>query len=335
MLVVRPVDFPDLQAIEHLAHVAGATMATLPVESNRLYHLIDSTQKSLSKNIPSPSGESYHFVLIESESDKILGIAGIISAVGMTAPFYSYRLEEIFHGSDTLKIYSRIPALKLCHDYTGYTCLCTFYILPEAESEEALQLLSSARLLFIGEQRQRFAERIVVELQGIIDEEGRSPFWEDLGYHFLKMNIAHANDLTGLSDKSFIADLMPKHPIYTPLLSKKARAAIGEVRPDRSHMLDLLEQEGFSYEGYVDIFDAGPSLECRTDRLRSISSSLHIIPEITNKTTGKPHIIANTSTKDFRCISASFNADVKSITPKISDTLHLNCQDTIRYISAR
>ncbi|MDB2384515.1 arginine N-succinyltransferase [Endozoicomonas sp.] len=335
MLMVRPVNFADLKAIEKLSCTAGATITTLPAEPDHLHNLIRSTQEALSRSISEPSGETYHFVLVESESNKIVGIAGIISAVGITSPFYSYRLEDIVHASDDLEIYSRIPALKLCHDYTGYTCLCTFYISPEVESEEALQLLSRARLLFIAEQRQRFSERIVVELQGVIDEKGRSPFWEDLGRHFFKMDIAHANYLTGLCDKSFIADLMPRHPVYTPLLSKKARSVIGEIRPDRSHVLDLLEQEGFSYEGYVDIFDAGPSLESRIDRLCSVSSSIKTIPEIADTVTGQTHIIANTSTTHFRCISADIDTDLQIITPKIADTLHLSRQSSIRYISTQ
>ena len=35
--------------------------------------------------------------------------------------------------------------------------------------------------------------------------------------------------LTGIGKKGFIADLMPKLPIYVNLLSKEAQAVIGEV----------------------------------------------------------------------------------------------------------
>ena len=32
----------------------------------------------------------------------------------------------------------------------------------------------------------------------------------------------------------------------------------------------MLEQEGFRYEGYVDIFDAGPTVECFRDNIDAI-----------------------------------------------------------------
>ena len=334
MLMVRPVDFADLNAIERLAQSAGATMTTLPSEHTHLCDLIAATQEALDRTITEPAGETYHFVLIDTATDTVLGIAGINSAVGIQTPFYSYRLEDIVHASNDLQIHNRIPALKLCHDYTGYTCLCTLYISPEVDSQDALHLLSRARLLFIAQHRDRFSDRIIVELQGVIDEKGRSPFWEDLGHHFFTMDLAHANYLTGICDKSFIADLMPRHPVYTPLLSRRARSVIGEVRPDRTPILDLLEQEGFSYEGYVDIFDAGPTLEASVDRLYSISESRVSIPTLCYDTPpNQTYIMANTGTKGFRCITADINSDTSAITPQTADRLHLNSQDAIRYIS--
>ena len=35
----------------------------------------------------------------------------------------------------------------------------------------------------------------------------------------------------------------------------------------------MLEQEGFRYEGYVDIFDAGPTVECFRDTIDAVRRS--------------------------------------------------------------
>ena len=35
----------------------------------------------------------------------------------------------------------------------------------------------------------------------------------------------------------------------------------------------MLKSEGFRYQGYVDIFDGGPALECETDRIRAVRDS--------------------------------------------------------------
>src|SRR3546814_4642583 len=63
---------------------------------------------------------------------------------------------------------------------------------------------------------------------------------------------------------------MPKHPIYTALLSDDARAAIGQVHDSGKPALAMLEEEGFRYDGYIDIFDGGPAVSIRTEQLRTV-----------------------------------------------------------------
>ena len=60
---------------------------------------------------------------------------------------------------------------------------------------------------------------------------------------------------------------MPRHPVYMNLLPQDARDAIGAVHADTLPARTMLEQEGFRYEGYVDIFDAGPTVECFRDNI--------------------------------------------------------------------
>ena len=89
-------------------------------------------------------------------------------------------------------------------------------------------------------------------MRGMSDEEGRSPFWESLGRHFFKMEFSQADYLTGVGNKAFIAELMPKFPLYTCFLSEEARGVIGRVHPNTEPALAMLKAEGFSYQGYVD-----------------------------------------------------------------------------------
>ncbi|WP_330924827.1 arginine N-succinyltransferase [Candidatus Sororendozoicomonas aggregata] len=331
MLIVRPVEFNDIKAIEYLAESAGASVSTLPSTHSHLQKLVEATQQALRRAITKPAGETYHFVLSDINSGQVLGIAGMNAAVGVTAPFYSYRLQDIVHASDDLQIHNLVPALTLCHDYTGYTSLCTFYLLPEAETPQTLALLSRARLLFLAQHRHRFADRILAELQGVVDEQGRSPFWEGLGQHFFTMDMTHANYLTGVCDKSFIADLMPRFPVYTPLLSRKARSVIGEVRPDRMPAVDLLESEGFRYEEYIDIFDAGPTLEARIDTLTTVSTSQRQAVSIDETVQGTRCLVANTGTTDFRCLSTRLNREQPAISAAIADALRVRAGDPIRF----
>src|SRR3546814_18877125 len=65
-------------------------------------------------------------------------------------------------------------------------------------------------------------------LRGRLDHKGNSPFWEGLGEKFFGMSFQEADSFNAIHGNQFIADLMPKHPIYTALLSESARSAIGQ-----------------------------------------------------------------------------------------------------------
>ncbi len=329
MNIVRPVTYSDLAALEALAESASDSMTTLPASREHLQELINNTQISLSKDVDAPSNESYHFVLVDTLTGEVLGISGIIACLGAATPFYTFRIDEDVHASEDLKIINRMTALKLCQDYTGYTSLCTLFLAPEHDTAENMELLSRARLLFIAEHRDRFAERILAEIQGVVDEENCSPFWDSLGKHFLSMEMSQANYLTGIQKKNFIADLMPRYPIYTRLLPKKARAVIGEHRPDREPVLNLLEKEGFNYQGYIDIFDGGPTLEGGIDRLTTIRESA-LVPVSAGHSAEPKGLVANQSLEDFRCLLTSCNPEQLFLAPEQLDHLQLASGDPAR-----
>lgn len=67
---------------------------------------------------------------------------------------------------------------------------------------------------------------------------------------------------------------MPQHPVYIDLLPKKAQAVIGQVHERTRPALRMLESEGLRYEGYVDIFDGGPTVAAPVDTLRTVAESV-------------------------------------------------------------
>src|SRR6202008_1066906 len=123
---------------------------------------------------------------------------------------------------------------------------------------------------------------------------------------------SRADYLTGIGRKAFIAELMPRHPVYTQLLPEEARAVIGEVHADSMPARALLESEGFRYEGYVDIFDAGPTLECFRDTIDAVrlSQTLPVTlgeedPVPDSLTDNVPWLVANRKFEDFRVLVAA------------------------------
>ncbi|MNZ65874.1 Arginine N-succinyltransferase subunit beta [compost metagenome] len=167
------------------------------------------------------------------------------------------------------------------------------------------------------------------------DEEGRSPFWESLGRHFFKMEFSQADYLTGVGNKAFIAELMPKFPLYTCFLSEEARAVIGRVHPNTEPALAMLKAEGFSYQGYVDIFDAGPAIEAPTDKIRAIADSQNLVLAIgTPGDDAEPYLIHNRKREDCRITAAPARVAAGSLVvdPQTAKRLRLAAGASVRAV---
>src|SRR5258708_1536546 len=93
---------------------------------------------------------------------------------------------------------------------------------------------------------------VIEEMGGLVDGNGRSPFWECLGRVFFDTDFPNA-DYLSMVNKKFIADLMPTHPIYIPLLPKEAQEAIGQVQEQTRPAVKLLGEEGVHASGLGEI----------------------------------------------------------------------------------
>ncbi|MEP5982725.1 MAG: arginine N-succinyltransferase, partial [Marinobacter alexandrii] len=186
---------------------------------------------------------------------------------------YNYRRDALVHASHELGVSRRVEVLYPSHSLTDQTLLCSFSIRPELRETEAFELLSRARMLFIAEHREWFSSRLVVEIQGVQDEDGSVPFWDSLARHFFNMDFETADQYSSMLSKTFIAELMPPNPVYVTLLTERAQAALGQCHPLTKPNLELLLREGFHAGCYLDIFDAGPVLEARTDTVHTLVTS--------------------------------------------------------------
>ena len=273
MQVLRPITTADFAALKQIAIESGHGFTSLPVDDEQLKEKIDRAEKSFAKNINQPLDESYLFVLEDSETGEVIGTTAIEAAVGLSVPLYHYHLGKTVHHSPTLNVYNTVDILSMCNDYTGCSEICTLFLRENNRKGLTGRFLSRSRFLFMAQHSERFADTVIAEMRGVSDEDGHSPFWQWLQEHFFSIEFAKADHLVGLGDKVFISELMPKYPIYVNLLSKKAQAVIGHVHDKTKPALKLLEKEGFEHRGYVDLFDAGPTVEAKLGNIRSIRES--------------------------------------------------------------
>ena len=272
MMVIRPVERSDVSALMQLASKTGGGLTSLPANEATLSARIERAIKTWQGELPK-SEQGYVFVLEDSETGTVAGICAIEVAVGLNDPWYNYRVGTLVHASKELNVYNALPTLFLSNDHTGSSELCTLFLDPDWRKEGNGYLLSKSRFMFMAAFRDKFNDKVVAEMRGVIDEHGYSPFWQSLGKRFFSMDFSRADFLCGTGQKAFIAELMPKHPIYTHFLSQEAQDVIGQVHPQTAPARAVLEKEGFLYRNYIDIFDGGPTLECDIDRVRAIRKS--------------------------------------------------------------
>src|SRR5271155_643465 len=280
MVVIRPITLEDLAAIESLTEFTGFGLTTLPKDENLLRRRIRDSQRGFANmsDQDAPGGETYLFVMQDLETGKVVGTCGIVSKVGGFEPFYAYRVETSIVESRLLNIRKEIRTLHLVEQHDGPCEIGSLFLSPDHRKDNNGRLLSLSRFLFMAEHIEYFDPIVIAEMRGVVDDHGHSPFWDAVGHHFFDIDFPKA-DYLSMVNKKFIADLMPKHPIYIPLLPKEAQHVIGQVHPETAPALKMLEDESFKRSGMVDIFEAGPVVRCPLKEIRSIRHSTRGVVE--------------------------------------------------------
>ncbi|MDQ1922747.1 arginine N-succinyltransferase [Massilia pseudoviolaceinigra] len=335
MLVVRAIHASDLDALIELAHQVGSGMTTLKPDRKMLGDRISVAVASFAETIP-PEQRDYMFVMEDTTSGRLAGVCAIKGAVGLDEPFYNYRIGTLVHSSRELDVFTRMDTLYLSNDLTGATELCSLFLHPDYRSGNNGKWLSKSRFLFIAQFPHLFTAKLIAEMRGYQAEDGSSPFYEGLGRHFFKMDFNHVDHLTAMGKKSFIAELMPRQPLYVAYLPESAQEVIGKVHLSTAPARRLLEQEGMHFEGYVDIFDAGPVLQARVSELRAMrDSAVATVDADATPLDTDPLLVSNTKLNDFRMIVAHANpvSGKLALTPDEQALLHCQGGDTVRTLS--
>ena len=337
MMVIRPVCHADLPGLMRLAEKTGGGLTSLPQDEKTLAERIERSMATW-QGVPGRARQGYVFVLEDTGSGAIAGISAIEVAVGLEEPWYNYRVGSLVHASRQLDIYNPLATLSLSNDHTGATELCSLFLDPDYRVHKNGQLLSKSRFLFMASFPEVFSARVVAEMRGVLDDTGNSPFWDSVGSHFFSMDFSRADFLSGTGHKAFIAELMPKHPLYIHYLSTEAQAVIGQVHEQTAPARALLEAEGFRYQNYVDIFDGGPTLECELPAIRAVSQS-RLMATVTG-TPDEQHPLCLVSGVDYHQFRAVLlpvdpQADTVLLPPACAARLKIAAGDPVRVVSLR
>ncbi|OYY71235.1 arginine N-succinyltransferase [Sphingomonas sp. 28-63-12] len=298
---IRAARGEDLQSLYEMAKLTGGGFTNLPPDRASLRAKLDRSDAAYRRG-DGPIGDDLFVLVLENvATGEVRGTCQIFTQVGQSYPFYSYRIGALAQHSKELGRTFRADMLTLSTDLEGASEVGGLFLHPGERAGGLGMLLARSRYLFIAMHRARFADRILAELRGIIDEAGGSPFWDGLAGRFFGMNFQDADYFNAIHGHQFIADLFPKHPIYTAMLSETARAAIGLPHPSGRAAMRMLENEGFSFDNYIDIFDGGPTMTARTDHVRTIRDTRSVQVQAIDDKGGDPALLAAGSLADFRC----------------------------------
>lgn len=256
-----------------MAKLTGGGFTNLPADRKALSSKLERTESAFENAGDELVDEQFVLVLENAETGAIRGTCQLMTKVGQQWPFYSYRLNTLTQYSQELDRTVRAELLSLVTDLEGSSEVGGLFLHPNERAGGLGLLLARSRYLFIAMHRSRFADRVLAELRGIIDERGGSPFWDGVAGRFFGMSFQDADYFNAINGNQFIADLMPKHPVYIAMLDDDARSVIGVPHPTGRAAMRMLENEGFSFDGYVDIFDGGPTMVARTDSVKSVAEA--------------------------------------------------------------
>ena len=296
---LRAARAADIGPLYELAKLTGGGFTNLPADRTSLEAKLERAEGAFSRD-GDIGDDTFVLVLENAETGQIRGTCQLMSQVGQRWPFYSYRLNTLTQYSSELDRTVRAELLFLVTDLEGSSEVGGLFLHPAERAGGLGMLLARSRYLFIAMHRPRFAERILAELRGVIDDAGGSPFWDGVAGRFFGMGFQEADYFNAINGNQFIADLMPKHPVYVAMLGDEARKVIGVPHPTGRAAMRMLEAEGFAHEGYVDIFDGGPTMTARIGQVRSVKEAAPARIAACDLDIGEKCLLATGSLGSFR-----------------------------------
>ncbi|WP_157218147.1 arginine N-succinyltransferase [Flavisphingomonas formosensis] len=301
MLFVRPAGPADIDELMELAYLSGRGFTSLPEDRPTLASRLALSEQSFGGQA-APADAWYVIMLEDSDTGRIQGVAGVKGAVGQHRPHYSFRVMTLAQYSSATNTRFDHNALVLVNECSGCSEVGSLFLRPGKRQSGAGSLLARSRYMLIGTAPDRFASTIMAELRGWFDEMDNSPFWDGIASKFFRLPFEEADRMITSTDGQFILDLAPRHPIYLELVDKAARDAIGAVHRHGVAALRMLEKEGFTRSGLIDIFDGGPTMTCPLGNIATIRGAEQCSVRIGDTAGGEEMLLSTTDIARFRAL---------------------------------
>lgn len=320
MILLRPIEERDIPEVFKISQVKGFLNA--PRDEDQLRSKIARSQKSFSGKIKDFKRTKYHFVAEDLESGKVVATSMISGQHGTEeSPHFYFQVGKEEKFSKTINTGFIHGTLLLKYDTQGPTEIGGIVVdrSHRGSSERVGRQISFVRFLYMGLNRDRFKDDVLVELLPPFNDDGESALWEAVGRRFTNMDYQEADQLCQ-KNKEFIFSLFPTGKIYSTFLSAEARDAIGKVGKETEPAYHMLTKIGFEYRNHVDPFDGGPHLEARMDQIRPIQNIKAVKFSSSDESLGETRegLLAVTR-EGFRAVAVGATTDGERLTIKDPD----------------
>ncbi len=331
MFLIRQVTVDDASTLLKLAKMVH--FINLPADPDIIRTKIVRSRRSFAGDADDEREREFVFVMEDTETGNVVGTSSIVATVswpGHPHTFFQVRKRE--HYSDDLQTGQVHTTLEFGTDETGPSEIGGLILGPSyrGHKEKLGMQLSLIRFHFIGLNRQSFPDRILAEMMGPLTPDSQNLLWEYLGRRFINLTFAEADRFCQRS-KEFITSLFPKGEIYLSLLPPEARSLVGRVGAETEPAKRLLERIGFSYEGRIDPFDAGPYLEANVDDIALVNTTKPVTLKGTGTNFSNVGFVSTHRSSGFRAMRCGFDesADGVTIPTEVADLLEIKTGDSI------
>jgi len=278
VLILRPVAERDLEQLVALA--AQLDSMNLPGDREFLARRIATSQRSFASDEASHWQTGvYVFVMEDLAAGRCVGTSTIIAKHG-TPESPHYWLELSSEERDSAELGRRFVHVKLRLRSTpdGPTEIGGLILDPpyRRHAEKCGKALSIVRFAFISAHPERFEREVIAEMLSPFEAPGKNRLWDAFGAKFTGLSFREADRLT-TRDKSFIADLFPRDPVYATLFPSSVQAVIGQPNETAVAAVRILEKVGFRYLKQVDPFDGGPYYGAARDAIASVRDRCELV----------------------------------------------------------
>lgn len=249
--LIRPATSSDIGDFYELACLAGAGFTSLPADEAIL------SERLLASEVAFAGGSgSFMLALEDRQRRRVVGCAAIKPGGTPLPDFLNFQV-------DAGKL---IPTTR----YAGVTEVGSLLLHPDYRRHGIGPWLARSRYLLIAAAPGRFGDSVFSELRGMVDECDRSPFYDAVCAGYFGCSFAEADGLCAEGRQAELNARLPKAPIPLSSLPPDARDAIAKPHQAGRRALDYLTDEGFVFEGVVDLLDGGPAVVADTRSIRTI-----------------------------------------------------------------